>query len=105
MARDYVTIGSSPAGEDCAQVGRDNYYEQMRKETSAFIKQLRRQFGEHESARIHTKSFPHDFGSYHEVVVSFNDNDEAAMDYAYNIENNTPELWDEEALAELGIVR
>lgn len=102
MARDYITIGSSPAGEDCAQVGTDNYTEQARRECNAYREQLLRQFGkEPGSARLAVKSFPHDFGSYLEVVCYYDDRDEAAMEYAFRLESECPERWDDEARAAL----
>ena len=40
------------------------------------------------------KSNAHDFGCYYEVnVVVPDDNDEAAMSYAYWIQDNQPERW------------
>ena len=105
MARDFLTIGSSPAGEDCAQVGSENYGEQSRKECEAFKNQLIRQFGNPpEGARLAVKSFPHDFGSYKEVVVFYDDASEPAMEYAYKLEGESPEFWDEEAKKELEMI-
>ena len=100
--KDYITIGYSPSGEDCAQVGSDNYEIQSRLECSAFIAQLRRQFGtEPILSRLSIKTFPHDFGSYQEVVCYYDDVDEEAKNYAFRLESETPEYWDEEAKKEL----
>ena len=105
MANDYVSIGSSPAEESCAQVGSDNYSELSRKECNAFVKQLIRQFGQPpEGARFTVKSFPHDFGSYKEVCVVYADHIEEAAEFAYKVENESPAQWDDEAKAELGLV-
>ena len=102
--RDYLVIGSTPAEEDCAQVGSPDYKTRMIKEINAFINQLLRQFGpEPKGAEIRVKGFPHDFGTYHEVVVFFDDNNEEAVNYAYKIENEAATRWDEEALIELGL--
>lgn len=102
--RDYLTIGSSPAAEDCAQVGSDNYATRAMRECNAFRDQLRRMFGaEPGGARLAVKSFPHDFGSYYEVVCYYHDDDEKAMEYAFKLEGETPENWDDAAKAELGI--
>lgn len=95
--RDYVTLGSAPCGEDCVQLGDENYHEKIYPECRRFIKQLRKQFGnEPFGAELKIKSFRHDFGTYHEVVCYFEDSDEVAMDYAYMLENNIPEYWEEE---------
>lgn len=103
MAREYISIGSTPCGEDCAQVGTPDYAQRAKVEGIAFINQLKRMFGEPPGeADIRLKSFPHDFGTYYEVVIYYNPNSETEVEYAYNIEGNTPEEWDDKALKELG---
>lgn len=100
--RDYMTIGSTPSGEDCAQVGSEDYYDRSMKECKAFIAQLRRQFGtEPILTRLSIKAFPHDFGTYHEVVCYYDTEDEEARNFAFRLESETPEYWDEEAKKEL----
>ena len=110
--REYLTIGSSPYDEPCAQVGSADYRERMRLETRALINQME---------RIHpvpkdddpvyanasftpyyaTKSFPHDFGSYHEVCAIYDDEHEASCKWAYQAEDLCPSEWDTEARKEL----
>ena len=98
---EYISLGSTPCGEECAQVGSDNYHERMRKETKAYIRQLKRMFGEPPAgASIRTKGFPHDFGTYHEVCCIYTD--EEGAEYAYKLDSALPEFWDEEAKQELG---
>jgi hypothetical protein len=106
MARDYLNIGSVPADEDCQQTGMPSYNATMaRAECRAFLNQLIRQFGrEPGSARLAIKSFPHDFGTYSEVVCYFDDSDSEGMDYAFKLEGEMPEKWDSEAMAELKAV-
>ena len=102
--RDFINIGSVPIDEDCAQVGRDDYYEQSKRECNAFKHQLYRVFPEmHETAtgQFIVKSFPHDFGTYREVVAVYDDEDAEAMDVAFRAESETPEYWDFEAKREL----
>lgn len=99
---DYLSIGSTPAAEPCAQLGKDNYAAMARKEGKAFINQLKRVCGEPPAgAYFKLKAFPHDFGTYYEVCVMFSDQDEEAIEYAYKVEAETPEYWDEEAKQEL----
>jgi hypothetical protein len=99
---DSIEIGSSPAEEPCAQVGSDNYYEMAHRECRALIRQLRRKLGqEPPGARLYIKSNPHDFGTYYEVACKFNENDEAATEYAYKCESECPQNWDEKAKEEL----
>lgn len=99
---DYISIGSTPFEEPCAQVGSDDYEKNSRIESKVFINQLLRVFGEPPTGvSIRVKTFPHDFGSYREVVVYYDDENQGAVDYAYNIEANTPSNWDSIALQEL----
>lgn len=103
--RETYEIGSSPCDEDCAQVGADNYSARARAECNAFRNQLRRVFGdEPEGAALRVKANYHDFGTYYEVVVTFDCDNEAAADYAWRVQENTPARWDAEARAELGLL-
>ena len=100
--RDEISIGSTPASEDCAQVGSEGYYPQARRECRAFIGQLQRQFGPPpEGARLAVKSNAHDFGTYLDVVVRFDDDNPEAVEYAYRCEEHASDVWDAEAKAEL----
>ena len=110
---DYFTLGSTPCAEPCAQVGRDNYHDQSRIESRVYLHQLQRVVAEiagismdsddfitkYETFTLRVKSFPHDFGSYKEVSVIFDD--EASAKLACMLEDSLPENWDAEALKEL----
>ena len=94
MARDYIEIGSTPPGEPCVQIGDENYSALASAECQRYIKKLREFFGpEPEGAELRIKSFPHDFGSYKEVVCYYNDNNEASAEYAFRCESDGPEYW------------
>ena len=79
-SRDYQVIGSI----GFAQVGRDDYHEKMRIEMEVMAKIVARDNPLPDElipdARIQVKSFPHDFGTYHELCVTYpdewNDDDE-----------------------------
>jgi hypothetical protein len=102
MARDYVSLGSTPHGEDCAQVGQDDYRERARAEIRAFAAQIIRECGEPPlGASLVCKGFPHDFGTYYELCAVFNDTNDEAGEWAYKCEDGTPEHWDEQARADL----
>lgn len=98
--REYLELGPVPCEEECAQVGTDNYHEKARKECAAYKNQLNRLFPD---GNFTIKPFFHEFGSYFEVCIFYDDNDETSLDYAYNVESNIPSNWDEEAKKELGI--
>lgn len=96
MARDYLNIGSSPTDEECAQVGSPNYASRAKAECARFIDLLRKKFGpEPEGALLQAKSFPHDFGSYYEVVCWYDDGLPESVDYAFRCEGETPATWEE----------
>jgi hypothetical protein len=100
--RDYIEIGSSPAGEDCIQVSRDtDYLPAMRKECQRFLELIRKTLGpEQGTARLYVKSNPHDFGSYLEVTCSYDDQDEEGMKYAFRCEREAPEFWPKDEVPE-----
>ena len=99
--RDYLEIGSVPADEQCEQLGPNYDEKKARKECRVFINQLRRIHGpEPFGANLKVKSNPHDFGTYYEVACYYDDENEEAMNYAFNCED-IPENWDDEAKREL----
>lgn len=101
--RDYVSIGCTPFGEDCEQLGREYRPEIAIAECKAFVNQIRRVLGEEpEGARLRTVSHAHDFGTYHEVECVYYVDNENAQDYAYDCESSDLlEYWDDEARKEL----
>lgn len=101
---DKLELGPTPSNEDCAQVGSEDYAIKARAECRAMIAQLRRGFGpEPEGARLIIASNPHDYGSYLEVAVKFDDNYPQAVDYAFKLESEYPSDWDDTARLELGL--
>lgn len=107
MTKEYLTIGSSPCDEPCAQVGSNNYSRSMRMETRALINQMERihpsPTDDHASFNAYytVKSFPHDFGSYHEVCVVYDPDHEPSIKWAMEAESLLPEKWDSQAKNEL----
>jgi len=103
--REYMEIGSTPNGENCAQVGSENYMNLATMEMDTYIRLMERLFPEASSKNINFKKkwFDHDFGSYGEVCMFWNSEDEEANNYVYEIDRNLPESWDKVAMEELGI--
>lgn len=90
---DYITLGTAPPEEPCAQVGRDGYYEQAMAESLRWIELLKYKFGKPPSGgRYAIKAFPHDFGTYYEVVIYYSDR--ASAEYAFKVESEMPGTWD-----------
>jgi hypothetical protein len=106
---DYIEIGSSPWGEECAQLGSEGYSERGRAECRAYVGQLYRLLEANgfrrdelpEGFSLGVKGNSHDFGTYYEVVCRFNADDERSVDIAYWLEGNSQELWDDSAKMEL----
>lgn len=92
--KEYLTIGSTPAEEECFPVGHDLALA----ETRIYKNQLLREFPE---ADVRVKSFPHDFGTYHEVCVFYFDDDEDSMAMAWAVEADAAPKWDAIAKKEL----
>ena len=89
--RDFFTIGPTPREESCAYVGEPDYAENAQAECRRFVKLLRQTFGpEPDGAQLRTKSFPHDFGTYYEVVCHFNSDMPASIEYAMRCESEAP---------------
>lgn len=102
--RDCIDIGAAPPMESCAQVGREGYHAQARRECRAFIGLLRRALGDEPTgARLSIKSNAHDFGEYLSIVCLFDFGDGEAIDYAYRCESDGPLYWDEQAKQELSL--
>lgn len=99
---DYIELAPAPYDEQCAQVGEDDYAERSVKECVALMHQLTRQLGEPPaSAYYSVKTFPHDFGSYKEVVINYDPDNEEARRFAIGVDRHMPAKWDKEALEEL----
>jgi hypothetical protein len=93
--QDFMTLGTAPVDEPCAQVGQPDYYDKVKGECRRFITLLRQTFGDEPTgARFAIKSFNHDFGLYYEVVCLFNTDDEEAAHYAFRCEAELPATWE-----------
>lgn len=102
--KDYYEMGTTPSDEPCIQVTKDgDYHEAMKKECRIYKNQLDRMFSEKLLPGMYftVKSFPHDFGTYYEVCLVYDDCKDEQAEAMIEIENNLPEKWDSEALAEL----
>jgi hypothetical protein len=93
---DFQEFDLTPYDEPCAQVGKSGYYKRSKLEYQALTDQLIRMFG---NPYDHNVSFSmgscsHDFGTYHELRVEFQEWNE----YLDNLEKGFPKEWDKEAL-------
>jgi hypothetical protein len=94
MARDYISIGNTPASEECVQVSKkEDYVDKMLAECNRYKEMLQAKFSNCDKVTICVKIFPHEFGSYAEVVVEYDNDDIDAISQALHIENNSPMNW------------
>jgi hypothetical protein len=99
---DYLHLSPTPIDEPCQQVGPNYDPQRARAECRAFINQLKRQFpAETALVTLSIKNQQHDFGSYVDVIATFDSENESAVDAAYTLEGSLPENWDDEAKKEL----
>lgn len=93
---DYLSLGPVPAEEDCEQLGPNYNPGKARSECRRFVELLRKTFGnEPEGARFKITRNPHDFGDYLDVVIEFEPSNPNAVDYAFAVEKNSPNRWEE----------
>lgn len=93
--REYIEIGSTPCEEKCQQVPYEDP-ELARLESLMFIKAIRIKLGkEPDGAQLKIKGFPHDFGTYHEVVCYYDEDMPESVDYAFKCESDSPRTWSE----------
>ena len=100
---DFIELGPVPAGEPCAQVGTDNYLARSMRECEVFRRMLERVLPIPEGLPVTyvIRSHPHDFGAYREVSARYSGVDQAACDFAIQVESSVPDGWDPVAQQEL----
>lgn len=100
--RDELSLGTVPVEESCEQLGANYNPIRSCQECAAFINQLKRMHGVPPGkARYKITSNPHDFGTYHDVVIEFDESSKKEASYAYKVESDLPFTWDDKAMMEL----
>ena len=101
--KDFLDLDTVPVDDPSASVGQPDYSTRARLEARAFVAQLQRAFPDAVAAGVYfkIKSNPHDFGSYLSVQMVFDDDDEAQTEWAFTIEGELPNTWDDDARNEL----
>lgn len=103
MTKETMELGSAPVNEDCAQVGSTNYPSVALEQCRRYKKLLEAKFGDPPGdAYFKVKSNLHDFGTYYEVAVVYNENDEKEVEFAFHVESNLPETWDDDVKVPVG---
>ena len=96
---DYITLGPTPTGEDCQQVGSPEFSRVKEKEEmNRYIELLKKRFPQRNEfdGSFSIRGFNHDLGRYHEVIVTYLTGDIQAEKFALFVEANLPEKWTDE---------
>lgn len=103
MREEFELATTTPHDEPCAQVGQPNFQMLSKIEARVLIGQLERIHGPASDHRAFFKviSCPHEFGTYSDVAVVYNDDFEESENYMLAVENGIPDRWDETAIKEL----
>ena len=91
--RDHLEIGCTPNEEPCFPVGHELAY----REAIVYKHQLERAFP---GLLFKVRANPHDFGTYYEVAVIYDTDNEASCDAAFTAECGC-DHWDATAKLEL----
>lgn len=94
--RDFITFDTAPVDENSIQVNpKTNYLPEMRIEARKYAEFLQKRFPEYMEydCNFSIKSQQHDFGTYYETVIYFNDKNEKSISFAFFVERNLPKKW------------
>lgn len=98
--RDTFELATTvPHDEPCSQVGTAGYDKNSRLEAQALKNLLLRTLPPPpEGTGIRIIQCPHDFGSYLDLSVVYDDDDEESVEWMLKAECAVPGNWDEEAI-------
>ncbi len=95
MTEGIIALGAVPARESAAQVGEVGYADRAVVECQRYVALLRHAIGpEPEGARLHIRPSEPDLGSYLEVVVEYDEEDNVARAYAIRCDREAPTRWE-----------
>jgi len=93
---------TTPYDEPCAQLGSEGYYTKAQQEIRAFVGQLIRLTGRPPAnANFKMIQCPHDFGTYLDLALVYNEDDEEHVEWMLKVESNIPDKWDRIAIGDL----
>ena len=93
--KQFVELGNCPYNEEGVQVSKEEYLEEMSKESLKYIALLRKKFFQaiKYNCKFSIKSFQGYFGNYQEVVINYDTEDHNAIRYAFFVDNHLPAKW------------
>jgi hypothetical protein len=94
MAIDLIALGTVPSGEAAAAASEIDYAGRAFWQCRRFIDLLRHTVGaEPEGAKLRVRRSGADFNPYVEVVVEFDDTNDAARAYVDRCDREAPRRW------------
>jgi hypothetical protein len=94
-----ISLGAAPACEECVQLltgYQDQYLEYAREECERYVKGILSFFGPPPfRAVLEIIECAHDYGTYLEVFVLFDGDNEEAATWAQDVDNRMPGTWAE----------
>ena len=99
--KDYLLIDTTPWEETCTQIGDPDYYGKARAEGRRMIAQIDKHYPLPENASMGyttLKSESHEYGSYYQIKIIYDDECELSTNWAYSIEGDdlgALRCWDE----------
>jgi hypothetical protein len=99
---DRFELGTTcPHEEPTAQTGFGNWLSAQRMEAIAYTDQLLRTYGEPPNGvEFRNTTNPHDFGSYIDITLVYDDEVETHLEYLHKVEQGV-DKWDDEAKRKL----
>ena len=102
MKQTYGFGTTTPYEEECAQLGSPHYMTRAHHEAQAFAGQLIRLHGNPpDGARLKTIYCEHDFGTYLDLALVYDEDNEEHVEWMLKIESGIPDKWDQAAITEL----
>lgn len=93
---EYLYLGPTPYEEDAIQLTPTCDTIAMRKQVRDYVTMLEQRFPDApEEAYFSIKSEYHDYGTYYEAIVKYNEDNEDAVKYAFCVESNLPARWND----------
>jgi len=101
--KDQFELGTTvPHSEGCYQLGEEGFAKFSKIEARALINQMLRILGTPpDRTGLKIISCPHDFGTYYDVAVVYDDDLEESQEWMLKAESGIPDNWDKEAIEEL----
>jgi hypothetical protein len=96
--KDYLNIDPVPMDEPCTQI--DEGIQPQIEEAKRMVHLLRKRFPNCNKINYQITRNPHDFGTYIDIRILFDEDDEVSESQAFFVEANLPFKWTDEEILE-----